>query len=103
MIQYVELPITKDAHLKGCKVSVQLPQDAQFRKLMVKNNTHIRFYYETFGNLLCATMDPTWSRSFFLAPTGVNCPEQRDYNYLDSVELYSDTVVFHVYSSGFKA
>jgi hypothetical protein len=34
---------------------------------------------------------------FFLAPTGVECPDMPAAAYIDSVELYGDTVVFHIY------
>jgi hypothetical protein len=99
MIYYVELVPTKEAPQRGCLVEVELPVMARYRKFMVKNNSHIRLYYETPGTLggLPAFLASHRKRRFFLAPTGVECPEVADANYLDSVELYGDTIVFHIF------
>jgi hypothetical protein len=94
MIQYVELIPTKDAAKVGCKVEVEVPFNGKPLKVMVKNNSHIRLYYSTPLEVLSLS-----KVTFFLAPTGVECPEILEDNckYIDSVELFSDTVVFHIY------
>lgn len=92
MIQYVELVPTKEAPQRGCTVEVELPIMAKYCKVLVKNNSHIRLYYETPD--VTSTKE---TKRFFLAPTGVECSEIASANYLDSVELYGDTVVFHIF------
>lgn len=97
MIQYVELVPTKDASKVGCLIEVEVPIVSVFRKFMVKNNSHIRLYYEAPAELPVTFEDTHCKRKFFLAPTGVECPEVKDATYIDSIELYGDTVVFHIY------
>jgi hypothetical protein len=98
MIQYVELIPTKDAPKEGCVLQVLVPVDYTFRKVMAKNGAHIRLYYETQSEAFDKPL-PTYPFQFLLAPTGVDCEAMKgkDSRYIDSVELFADTVIFHIY------
>lgn len=92
MIRYVELIPSKDAIREGCIVEVEIPTVSVIRKLLVKNNTHVRVYYEATHQVASFK-----KCRFLFVPTGIERLEAQNAQYVDSVYLYSDTIAFHIY------
>lgn len=95
MIRYVELTPSDNAIREGCIVEVEVPTVSVTRKLMVKNNAHVRIYYDAPSEVLQG--GNVKKRRFLFVPTGVERIEAQTARYMDSVFLYGDTVAFHIY------
>jgi hypothetical protein len=92
VIHYTEIVPKSTASPRPHVVEAQVPKDAKHKKILVKFGQHIRAYY--------STNDPLGEKKtlrFLLVPTGAEFDGDLDMTYVDTVELFADTLLYHVY------